>query len=138
VKDPCMTTNAYGEKVTAHCHYWDICFAYPGTDGWPMIAGRRLSKPLLFWLRHGRRPTPITDPDTEPRPPCPVCGSPVRVYWYDVEPEYWLPLNTTCTKDPLHETRGALSEARWPKELTEEDRVWLRQHLALTAALEAS
>jgi hypothetical protein len=138
VKDSCMTTNAYGEKVTAHCHYLDICYAYPGPHGEIMMGGRQLSGPLWMFLRDGRRRDVITDPDEELVPPCPECGSPTRVKWAEItgfgeRDRRWLPCEITCLVNERHQARSALGELSWPKQLTEEDRVWLRKHLALTA-----
>jgi hypothetical protein len=132
-----MTRNASGEWVTAHCHYRDICYAYPGPDGEIMVDGHQLAGPLWMFLRDGRRRDMITDPDEEPVPPCPECGSPTCVDWAEItglgdSNRSWLPCEITCLANERHQARPALFELKWPKELTDDDRVWLRKHLALT------
>lgn len=132
----CMTTNDAGEQVTAHTHYRDICHAYPGPNGEVMVAGHALSKPLERWIRHGQRKHSTQDPADRPPPPCPVCGTPVDIEWYEVtvlgyDWRSWVPTRITCPANRFHDARTAAVELSWPVELTDEDRVWLRRQIQL-------
>lgn len=79
-----------------------------------------------------------TDRSAVPKPPCPNCGTALTIAWVDVTTlgavrADYLPAGLTCPVDPEHDTSSALRELDWPATLTDEDRVWMRRHSALTS-----
>lgn len=78
----------------------------------------------------------VTDRNAFPKPPCPQCGAELAIEWLDATTygdlargeRAYLPGQLTCPTNEDHNVRAAYAELAWPPGLSDDDKVWLRQH----------